>query len=1478
MSELRLLFDKSADGDFAVRIVPLSGNASEPVPFKPFLDDGDFDDLRWYLEDFMDLPDGGSLVRAHRVEEKLRDWGRSFYDALFRDGDNRELLNEMQADDAPRLLTLATRDVDILRLPWELMADSRGPLVRQDITIRRQLETAKKTIDFQTTLPLRILYVVSRPGDLGFIDPRLSSRSMLDALAPLGDDVHVDFCRPPTLPRLEEMLSQARRDKAPYHLVHFDGHGTFLPDIELGALCFEKPDGATFLSEAKTDYVRADRLGDILATYKIPLIILEACRTGTIGKLAVFRAVAPRLIEAGVGSVISMSHAVHVEAARILLERFYRELVTGCTVGQALEQGRAALIANPHRWIEYGPGGRTVELRDWYLPHLYQRSQDLKLVPPRRSPAAAETQKKFDVFLSHQHADSKRVESIALELKNRHGLRVWLDKWECGAGPLHDQCVQGVAQSRFTLLAVSQASLNSKWVAAEQNWARADDPQGWNVIPLLLEDVPLPPDLKALHWQDFRDPANDSENTAKLAALIPTAVSTDHKKTSRFRLASRDNDDVGAFPPAPIYGFQGRAHELYELERQLRSHRAVLLYAMGGMGKTALAGEAAQWWTRSGLFADGACFLSFEQPASAERIIQVLGTYLHGDEFNALPGDEQRRRARELFRDKNLLMVWDNFESVLPAFQTGAGAALYSDEDRNEILDLFRDWTGVPNARGRLLITCRPEETGLFGARKHELRGLARPDGLWLLVRVLETADIELNDQRLDRDKLNLLLDILADHPLSIELVGPHLKNLTPEEVIADFGRLLAQFKRGAGTERNDSLLASLEFSKRRLSESAQAALPWLCLFSGGVFEQVLLAVSELDPQQWETARAELEATALVRVDREIQVNRRPYLRFHPTLSHAVSGLSAGNAKEGSVEVRNRFISTYLAVMRMVDRDLKGSNSREGLKVLAREEANFRIAVRWAVDVEHYDVASAMGDTFGNYLRMSGRLRELDAWSKWLASGVRKGGFSEALASRERDEAWTIFTGGDADEAIIRLETLLERLHATTEFDVAFQLAWAKNTLGRVLYSSGVSERAVLILRDAVTQWETLVAREGSSENENESRRANLSMALGDLANALLTSGRLDEALASAERALGISRGLGRDRDVAVGIGQCAVILRQQGRYAEADARFDDAIAAARRTGDLELEAAGLQNQGILADDRGQFERAGNLYKQAMKLFHEMSDEDAVMKTCNLLGVVERHLGRLTEAHSWFERSLEIARGRGDLRAQSVALHNIGIQYQVEGEAAREQGSETEAIRRFEEAGRFFSESLVLEQQQGNEPHAAASLCQLARIHLLRGELGEAERYAHEAREIHEKLGLKEVFLDYKTLADIASTRGDSAQAAEWENKRDSVTEELNRRAKGPDGVPPQFLQAIEALSLACATAAFGHDQPEQLEPHDESALAQIEKLPVPLPDVAAFLRRIAAGEIPSPPTSLPAELQQLFTQLIDAIRESRPS
>jgi CHAT domain len=716
----------------------------------------------------MDLPIGGSVLRANRIEQSLIQWGRDLYQAVFDYGDHRDLIRDLMHAEPPCLLTIATSHDDILRLPWELMADERGPLTRRDVTIRRQLETVQQHLEYDIGAPLRLLVVVSRPDNAGFIDPRHSTRAMLDALTSLGNNVTVEFCWPPTLARLEEMLAESN---GAYDIVHFDGHGNYDRLLGLGLLLFEK---AQQLGQARIDMdsVYADDLSNLLARYRIPLVILEACRTSEVDDVA-FRSVAPRMLEAGVGSVIAMSYAVHVEAARILIARFYRELARGHSIGQAMESGRAALMAQRDRWLQYGPQGESVQLQDWFLPQLYQRGNDMRLVGPTAPP-----------------------------------------------------------------------------------------------------DTPKEP-AKA-------PPTSDRPR-------FPTG------------------QHIGAFPRPPLYTFRGRARELQTLERAFRTDRAILLHAMGGMGKTAMAREAGDWLTQVGLFPNGACFLSFEQPVTAERITQALGSYLEGHGFEALSQAEQLERARQLFQDQDVLMVWDNFESMLEPFaneirgsrpiQDGAGASSavsdaatlgYSAEERTRIIKLFRDWTEDPTGHGRLLITCRPREAGLPGVRRMELAGLARPDSLYLLAQVLRKHDTSLDDERIEKDNLEALLNVLGDHPLSIELVGPHLKQLTPEQIVANFRKLLKRFTGDAEVERNRSLLASLRFSTSRLSSQAQAALPWLGLFQGGVFEQILLEVSQIDPAVWDGVRAELEATALVRVEMDIEINDRPYLRFHPTLPYAV--------------------------------------------------------------------------------------------------------------------------------------------------------------------------------------------------------------------------------------------------------------------------------------------------------------------------------------------------------------------------------------------------------------------------------------------------------------------------------------------------------------------------------------------------------------------------------------------------------------
>jgi tetratricopeptide (TPR) repeat protein len=1473
MQELRLLFTPAENGSFTVHLEDVPGHTvGVPATLTPFLGEDDFENLRWYLEEYMDLPDGGAVVRAQGVEEQIKLWGQRLHDAIFAPPENARLLKTLLAAPEPRELTIATDRSVLLRLPWELMLDAAGKLALR-VAVRRQLETPESLVAREVTLPLRMLYIVSRPGDTGFIDPRLTTQALVTALDPLKENVRLDFCRPPTLARMEEMLREAQTAGDPYDLVHFDGHGDFLPGLQLGALCFEKPDDGS--GESKTDRIGADRLGDLLAQHKIPLVVLEACRSATLGKTAVFRSVAPRLIRAGVGSVLSMGHAVHVEAARLLLDRFYRELASGATIGHAAAQARGALVSASFRWIEYGPGGRSIKLRDWFLPHLYQRGLDEPLLPP--DAAKQQSVRLFDVFLSHNHNDSLRVEALARTLSEEHGLRVWLDKWECGPGKLEPQCEVGIRISRFTVVVGSKTALNSKWVAWEIQKHREFNPDGDRLLPVKFEPIQLPRKLNELLWVDFTDPAKDDENAALLTRYIRSADAEDARRRRGFRPPPAHGQS-GAFPRPPQYGFQGRARELYELEGFFRRHRGIVLHGMGGMGKTTLATEAALWWTRSGLFSEGACFVSFEQFASADRVLAVLGEYCEGPKFHQRPAAEQRRRAIEFFQQRALLMVWDNYESVLPQFNDGAAqhGSPHADDERRRLADLFHDLITGPG-KGCVLATCRPGETNLLGALNYELRGLARADSLWLLHRILERDGVKLSDPRLSRDKLDPLLRDLADHPLSLELVGPRLRSLTPEQIRADFGKLMEGMKQDSDQGRNNLLLASLEFSRRHLSAAARAAVPWLGLFSGGVFEHNFLDVSQIEPAAWEAIRSELQGIALLRTEDDIQIASRPFLRFHPTLAIA----SADSTLAEKPETRERLLHAYLALMQALRKALTGSQSRAALEILDREEMNWRTAVRWSIADGRYKIASDLGETFSRYLQRSGRLRERDAWVQMLRDAVTQAGFTEEAAAYEREHAWTLFTQCDPQGAVDKLQVLIERLRHTAEFDPAFQLALAVSVLGKTLNDAGASARAIPVLREAVALCGKLVERAGGQpweqllESPNHAKAAtelgNLSATMGELANALRNSGQHDEALQIAEKCVLIDQSLGNERNVAAGHGRCAKILMASGRYDEADARYDLALAAARQAGDKELVGTTLQNQGLLADNRNQLDRATRLYQQAIQRFQEAGDTGGMMRTYNLLGESERKAGRRAEARAWYEKSRELAIKRTDQPGLGVAAQNIGIVCQLEGEADRERGDEAAARRHFAEARRSVEESLRIRSALGNKPDEADSLGQLARIHLLLGDLAAAERLAHEARQIHESLGLKEAWKDYHTLSETAA-RGDTAAAAEWARKRDELLAELNRRAGGGGGIPAQMVNTLAQLTLACARAGFGG---ETLGSDAEEFLATLDGGPAPFPAFAAHLRRLAARELASIPSGLPKELHEILDPIHQAICES---
>ena len=66
----------------------------------------------------------GAILNDSMDDKAFYEFLLAMYRAVFDQGDHRELVGRLLAAPPPRLLTIAT-DTELLRLPWELMADER---------------------------------------------------------------------------------------------------------------------------------------------------------------------------------------------------------------------------------------------------------------------------------------------------------------------------------------------------------------------------------------------------------------------------------------------------------------------------------------------------------------------------------------------------------------------------------------------------------------------------------------------------------------------------------------------------------------------------------------------------------------------------------------------------------------------------------------------------------------------------------------------------------------------------------------------------------------------------------------------------------------------------------------------------------------------------------------------------------------------------------------------------------------------------------------------------------------------------------------------------------------------------------------------------------------------------------------------------------------------------------------------------------
>ena len=286
--------------------------AGEPFEFENPLTTEQREDLRWYLEDYLQAPFAVYEERGEKIQSQLVSWGEALFATLFGSGRQARDAYMRARDSGGTELVVSSNSAGFLALPWELLKDPERaePLALSLTTFDRTFGTAASAVENAASgNALRVLMVIARPQGVRDVGYQMIARRLLERLEAVRGRVELDVLRPPTLDALRTKLQQAEAEKRPYQIVHFDGHGNFasasmvsrMHQYDVGApqgyLVFEQDSGGEHLVEAGQFALTVSR-------YKLPLVVLNACRSGTLGEAAVEAAVATRLLEGGTASVV----------------------------------------------------------------------------------------------------------------------------------------------------------------------------------------------------------------------------------------------------------------------------------------------------------------------------------------------------------------------------------------------------------------------------------------------------------------------------------------------------------------------------------------------------------------------------------------------------------------------------------------------------------------------------------------------------------------------------------------------------------------------------------------------------------------------------------------------------------------------------------------------------------------------------------------------------------------------------------------------------------------------------------------------------------------------------------------------------------------------------------------------------------------------------------------------------------------------
>jgi predicted ATPase len=581
----------------------------------------------------------------------------------------------------------------------------------------------------------------------------------------------------------------------------------------------------------------------------------------------------------------------------------------------------------------------------------------------------------------------------------------------------------------------------------------------------------------------------------------------------------------------------------------------------------------------------------------ARTITETLGVHETG-------GMSAPERLEEYLRHKQLMLLLDNFEHLLPAAPLitdllAAAPKLNVLVTSRALLRLHGEWSyPVPPLSVPDLNDLPPmerlveyEAIQLFAARARAVRG--------------EFAVTEQNAGAVAEICVRV-----EGLPLAIELAAARVRLLPLHRILAALSDRLGFLTGGARDwpARQRTLRDTIDWSFTLLDAREQTLLERLAVFSGGCSLEAAQAVGDMP--------AELDILSGLEslVDKNLlkQYESEGVARFgmlDTIREYALERLVAHGAAEEKA-VRQRHARFFLALAEEAELNLYSNQQALWLDRLELEHDNFRSALGWSINHAR-PMGLRLAGALGRFWHFRGHQEEGLGWLfQALATATGEGANLESLRAKALDRAgYLAFFLGELDRA----------------------RAWS-NTLGAVINAQGDPGRARGHLEEGIALFRQIDEVTG-------------------LVRALFWHGHVTyrgrdfaSARASAQECIKLGWQVGDLTNIAAATDTLGMIAFHEGDYAAAQASVEESLRLMRQVQDRPGIAIMLDLLGGIVYRQGRYDEAQARVEESQLIWQDLGIKPDMAWARYFLGYVAMRRDHLPHAVAFFTDSLNIFR------------------------------------------------------------------------------------------------------------------------------------------------------------------------------------------------------------------------------------------